>query len=276
MSSRLGQGARKKPPVSQATISVEGEAKCLGPSEIRQSPGPPPLPSFPGQHPHVRRTTTSILRFTACSARPRPPAPRGPTPSYGGVADGLCPGSQGTLGHTRQPCLCSGLCLWEPREGWGPGPQSTCPVIYCPAPHCSWYRPQQLLTRVGQCPPPPGLLRAALCTCPSSPPHPKWLPVRHLGSRGTAEDRSPSPRGTRNQLPSAWVAKAMPVHLWQSTCERQAVSRGLEVSSCPLCPPQVRENTFLIETHLYIYIYMCVYIRVALASVSGPSGVLYR
>lgn len=70
----------------------EGEAGGPGPSETKQRPGRAPL-IFPVQHPHARRT--AILRFTACSARPRPPE-RGPTPSYGGAADGTAHSSRGT------------------------------------------------------------------------------------------------------------------------------------------------------------------------------------
>lgn len=65
-------------------------------------------------------------------------------------------------------------------------------------------------------------------------------------------------------------------------CDRApAATPGLDLwgrerrAAVPL-PSRARENTFLIETHLYIYIYVCVHISVALASVSSPSGVLYK
>lgn len=226
------------------TRAVRDEAEA-GPSAAHL---PRPASSrSPHRHPQIHRV---LCAAKATGERPHP--------SYGGAADGTAHSSRGTPDGPGSSSLSSGLCLLEP-SGLGLRVTEHASVIYSPSTHGS----RQLPARVGQALPTTELMRAAPATttpCPSplTPASPQWLPVWHLSSvpappEQTAGDWCSLQRGT-----SDWAAG------WVVGCDRApAATPGLDLwgrerrAAVPLLS-RARENTFLIETHLYIYIYMCV------------------
>lgn len=254
----------------------EGEAGGPGPSETKQRPGRAPL-IFPVQHPHARRT--AILRFTACSARPRPPE-RGPTPSYGGAADGTAHSSRGTPDGPGSSL--SVLRAVPVGAQWAGAPGHRARVRYLFSLHARL----SAAARKG------GPSSAHHGAVAGSPGHHHPLPVSPdpsippVASSLASQQRPGSSRAERDGWGLVFFAKGnkrLGCRLGGWGCDQAPTATAPAWTSGAAsdgrlspCPHRARENTFLIETHLYIYIYVCVYISVALASVSSPSGVLYR